>query len=225
MYFKKLIIVTFYSSLLYVCACVGNNQPKTVYHGPPTTTTTTGVTTGTTPTNQFIWKGALEINNVRKYHSLLREQRRCDPCSIKNAGNSSCNRFRAIADMELTFNKEELPAEVILKITPLRGYSWGEFNVGFCGYSHPNPTAPLIYKGEAKYSNNYDGFYARFYKSADVFGQSGLSYVILKSDYGLPADRNTLDVIIYYGGTSKDNNEMGTAELNHPSAEPTYGFR
>ena len=79
-----------------------------------------------------------------------------------------------------------------------------------------------MYKGTAKYINDYSGFYARFHKGADFLGQAGLSYLILKSEYGLPIDRESLDITVYYGGSSKSNHEMGSAQLDIPGQESTY---
>ena len=221
---------TFYAfwlcgTLWLILACQGP-QTKTVIP-PPTAPVTTGSTTGSvppSPPSQPEWTGLLEIHNLKKYHSLLRGQRRCDTCSHAK-GNLSCNRFRGTASIKVTFTKEELPAEATLTIIPVRGQSWGSFYFGACTWRHPNPTAPLLFKGKAKYINDYGGFYIRFHKSSDVFGQASLGYIILKSEYSLPEDRSTLDVTLYFGSSDRDNNEMGTAELNHPDAAQTYVSR
>ena len=131
----------FYSFLMggfiwLVTACQGS-QPKSA-SAPPATTTTgsaTGGTTGTTAPpakKQFLWTGNLEISNLKKYHDLLREQKRCGQCSVGNWGESNCKRFKAIANVAVTFEKEELPSPVTIKITPFKGSSFGFLNVGIC---------------------------------------------------------------------------------------------
>ena len=203
-------------------SCTQPSQPR--YVPPPSSTTTSGSTTSTTPptTTTLTWNGQLEITNPKKYHSLLREQKRCDACSVKDAGDLSCRRFISLAKMSLVFEKADIPSNVTLTIFPTRRQTGSHFWFGACGYRHPNPTAPLVYKGQAKYINNYEGFYARFDKSADIFGYAGLSYLILKSDYGLPTDNDYLEISLYYGGSDKETNEMGIAELQHPNSEGQY---
>ena len=216
--------------ILWLILSCKDSKPKTVVPPTGSTTATTGSTTGSVPPpptpKEHAWTGLLEIHNLKKYHSLLRGQKRCDYCSNAK-GNLSCNRFKNVATIKVTFEKEELPADVTLTITPVRGQSWwGSFYFGACSWHHPNPTAPLLYKGKAKYINDYGGFYVRFHKSADAFGQVGLGYIILKSEYSLPEDRSTLDVTVYYGVSDRDNNEMGTVDLQHPAdAEPNYTSR
>ncbi len=225
---KYFIYILFLCGFIWQISACKDPTPQTAGVPTTTSTSTTGSTTGssTSTVRKFVtWKGTLEIDGVENYHSLLREQGRCDPCSWKNAGAYSCNRFNSGALVELIFEKDEFPSPVTLRIMPIyRGTGWNaSFSAGFCNNVHPSPTAPLVYKGTAKYTNNYNGFQVRFHKTAGDFGhgQAGLGYVIVKSEYGLPVDQEGLELTFYYGGSSNDNNEMGTADLTHPNSKST----
>ena len=222
-----IIYIFFIFGFIWQISACKDPKPQTVIPAH-TTGVTTGVITGgqvAPQTKNFItWKGVLDLNGVENYHSLLRAQGRCDPCSWKNAGAYSCNRFNSGALLEVIFEKNELPSPITLRIMPVyRGTGWNaHFSAGFCSAAHPNPTAPLVYKGTAKYTNNYRGFQARFHNTAQAFtGRAGLGYVIVKSEYGLPEDQRDLELDFYYGGSASDNNEIGTAQLTHPNSEST----
>ena len=168
------------------------------------------------PTQSLVWSGALEFTNPKQYRNLLRDYRKCDPCTAY-FGPLDCKNFDSRADVEVQFEKNELPSEVTVKITPYYSGSGLPFYgyLGACGFT-VSPKAPFELKGTAKYLNEYKGFHVQF-RGDTGFG--ALSYLIMRSEYSNPVENGILDVTMYYGGSASQSFEFGTADLENPDLE------
>lgn len=203
--------------LLYSVACHLDEKKRT-----PTPSTSKKQDSKSKSSKSLVWSGALVITNAGRYRNLLRENRRCDPCT-NYFGPLDCKNFDSRADVEIQFDKNtELPAKAALRIKPhfsredalpIFGY------IGVCGFSI-SPLVPIELTGTAKYLNDYRGFHVQFTGSTGFGG--GLSYVILRSESTTPIENGVLDVNIYYGGSANQSFEFGTAELENPDLENLY---
>ena len=175
------------------------------------------------PTSQsLIWSGALEVFNAERYRNLLRDYRRCDPCT-HYIGPLDCKNFDSGGDVEIQFSKNsDLPAKATLRITPRFS---GQNNLpfygylGVCGFT-ASPLQPIELTGKAKYWNDYQGFHVKFTGSTGAGG--GLAYVILRSESSSPIENGILDVNIYYGGSVSSGFEFGRAELENSDLDNLY---
>ena len=204
--------------LLCLVACHLKNEPKS----PPTIPIPPTQLSPTKPVSQsLIWSGAVDFINPAKYRNFLRDYRKCDPCT-HYFGPLQCKNFDSRADVQIQFEKNELPASVTLQIQPhyssdslpIYGY------IGVCGFT-VSPLAPIKLTGKARYFNDYQGFHVRF--RGNVPGGGGnAAYLILRSDYSNPAENGVLSVSIYYGGSVNDYFELGTADLENPDMGDLY---
>ncbi len=177
------------------------------------------ITTSTTKLELYI--GSVDFTNTKKYRQLLREHRRCDPCS-HYIGPADCKNFDSKADVTIQFEKNELPSPATLKIKlyysnnnlPIYGY------FGACATTLLDPSVPFVFKGTAKYWNDYKGFHVLF--GAEDGG--GLSSLIIRSYDSIPGSDGTLSVSLYYGGLANDNYMFGTADLESPDADSFGGY-
>ena len=171
------------------------------------------------PIETLVWAGPLEFTNPKQYRNLLRDYRKCDPCTAY-FGPLDCKNFDSRADVEMQFEKQELPSKVTVKITPYYSGSGLPFYgyLGACGFT-VSPEAPFELKGTARYWNEYKGFHVQL-KGETGFG--ALSYLIIRSEYSNPVENGILDVTMYYGGSASQNFECGTANLENPDLEDTY---
>ena len=175
----------------------------------------------TTP-KSLIWSGALEVSNAGRYRNLLRDYRRCDPCT-HYLGPLNCKNFDSGGDVEIEFSKNtDLPAKATLRITPrFSGQNKLPFYgyLGVCGFT-VSPLSPIELTGTAKYWNDYKGFHIKFTGSTGSGG--GLAYVILRSESSNPIENGILDVNIYYGGSAGSSFALGEAELENPDLDNLY---
>ena len=177
------------------------------------------------PLQALVWSGALEVTNGSKYRDLLRDYRKCDPCT-HYFGPLDCKNFDSGGDVEIQFNKNaDLPAKATLRITPrfsgqndLPFYGY----LGVCGFS-VSPREPIELTGTAKYWNDYQGFHVKF--TGSTGGGGGLAYVILRSEFSNPIENGLLDVNIYYGGSANQSFVFGRAELENSDLENLYPSR
>ena len=170
----------------------------------------------------LVWSGALEITNAGRYRELLRDYRKCDPCT-HYFGPLDCKNFDSRADVEIQFDKNsDLPAKATLRIKPhFSGENQLPFYgyLGVCGFT-VSPLAPIELTGAAKYWNDYGGFHVKFTGSTGIGGNLG--YVILRSLSSNPIENGLLDVNVYYGGSADEKFEIGTAELENLHLDNLY---
>jgi len=176
----------------------------------------------TTPPESLIWSGSIEFNNSAKYRDLLRDHRKCDPCSVYR-GPLECKNFDSRADVEIKFDKAELPSKATLTIKPYHSGRVSIFQgyLGVCGFT-VSPTSLMSFTGTAKYANEYQGFYVRFSGDTSSYFGGSLSYVTLKSDDTNHIDYATLDVGLYYGNSVNENQSFGRATLENSEAGDRY---
>lgn len=209
----------FISGMLLLCliSCHLDEKKKTP---PAPTSTSTSKPSQSKVKKAFIWSGALEVTNGKRYRSLLRDYRKCDPCSLY-FGPLQCKNF-TWGTVELQLNQNtELPAKAILRITP-RISKHNDLPIfgflGVCGFIYPH--GPVELTGTAKYWNDYRGFHIKF--TGSTHGVGGLSYVILRSENSSPLENGILEVNMYYGGSADQSFEFGRAELENPNLENLY---
>ncbi len=170
----------------------------------------------------LIWKGALEVSNAGRYRDLLRDYRKCDPCT-HYIGPLDCKNFDSGGDIEIQFKKNtDLPAKATLRVTPrfsgqndLPFYGY----LGVCGFT-VSPLQPIEFTGTAKYWNDYQGFHVKFTGNTGYGG--GLAYLVLRSETSNPTENGVLDVQIYYGGSASSGFKLGEAELENPDLDNLY---
>ncbi len=163
------------------------------------------------PTQQTLkWSGTLDITNAKRYRTFLRDYQICDPYSLFNLGTFSCEAWDNRASVSLTFHKQELPAQITLTIWPiLQHWSSG---------SRPIPSfTPIPIIGDAHYIDDFSGFQARF---TGRVGIGALSPVIVKSTLASGSiydNDRIIEVDLFYGGSTKEDLQFGSAELENPA--------
>ncbi|MDE0518520.1 MAG: hypothetical protein OXH36_03050 [Bdellovibrionales bacterium] len=197
---------------LYLSAChLDNDKPPPGPTPPPPDPVE--------PTQSLVWSGSLEFTNPKRYRHLLRDQRKCDPCTAY-FGPLNCKNFDSRADVEMKFEKQELPSKVTVKIKPYYSGNGLPFYgyLGACGFT-VSPETPFELKGTAKYWNEYKGFHVQL-KETKGFG--ALSYLIVRSRYSNHVENGMLDVVMYYGGSASQGFEFGKADLENPDLDDGY---
>ena len=167
----------------------------------------------------LVWSGSLDLTNPKRYHYLLRDQRKCDPCTAY-IGPLRCKHFDSKPDIEMKFEKQELPSKVTVKIKPYHSRSGLPFHayLGACGFT-VSPEEPFELKGTAKYWNDYTGFHVQL---EETKGFGALSYLIIRSRYSNPVENGVLDIVAYYGGSASQRFEFGKADLDNPDIDDGY---
>ena len=161
----------------------------------------------------LVWSGSLEITDSGRYRNLLRDYKKCDPCSYYT-GPLECENYDSRADVEISFDKnDELPAKATVKIRPYHSYRDVFPIEGYFGLCGQILQGDIKLKGTAKYLNDYEGFHVRFE------GSSGVSYIDIRSDSTNPIENGVLDIILYYGGSARQDTEFGRAELENAEME------
>ena len=221
-------VLLFFGLFLCLSACHLNQTGDGDTSGGATggATTTAGTAGEPAPAEKWLYTGTLDLTNAGRYRDFLREYKKCDPCTNINYGPTQCKHFDSKADITIEFEKPALPARAILTIKPYieKKFIWPiQAHFGFC--SHVSPLTPIKFKGKARYWNNYEGFHVQFTSSADL-AAGGLGFVTVRSEGALPGDYSGLNITLYYGGSARESNIIGTADLedqNRDSEDDYYG--
>ena len=170
--------------------------------------------------SKLIWRGAVKFSNSLKYQEFLRGNRRCDPCEGFYTGPLKCKNFGGKATLSLEFDKQELPSQATLTMQPYYTgkQPWGNLYLGVCN-AHPAPLSPIKISGDARYANQYEGFYINF-TEGDIGGRG---YIFVQSSSTNPATNGTLKVNLYYGGSATSSAKFGKADLVNPNLEDLDG--
>ena len=62
----------------------------------------------------------------------------------------------------------------------------------------------------------------QFAGSTDLAG--GLGFVTVRSANGVPGEHSALNITLYYGGSAKEANIIGTSELEDQSRDDSDGY-